>query len=156
MKIRNALLLAITVLSFSVVAEASSWRGIEPLKSRRADVLQALGQATSEGANGSLNFEVMGGTVSVSFVDENFVKTKKLSADVAGTVLQIILQHRSSSDTPESMNLLKNRNFVRDETKDALIYRNLKEGIIYTFVDSRLKTTRYTFSEKQISSARRG
>jgi hypothetical protein len=31
----------------------------------------------------------------------------------------------------------------------------LKEGIVYTFVNGKLKTTRYTFSEDQISHARR-
>ena len=105
------------------------------MKSKRADVEAALGRPVSEGQNGSLNFEVLGGTVSVSFVDENFVKTKKLRPEVEGTVLQIILQHASSSDTPESMNLAKNRGFVRDDTKDALIYRNLKDGIVYTFIE---------------------
>jgi len=148
------LMIAATIFSFSVSAKAGTWNNIEPLKSRRADVEKALGPPTGEGPNGSLNFAVMGGTVSVSFVDAHFVKSKKLLPEVEGTVLQIILQHRSSSDTPESMNLVKNRDFVRDKTKEALIYRNLKEGIVYTFIGDRLRTTRYTFSEKQISSAR--
>jgi hypothetical protein len=154
--LKSALLIAFAISCFSVIAQAASWKGLEPFVSKRADVEKAMGRPTSEGANGSLNFDVMGGTVSVSFVDSNFVRTKKLRPEVEGTVLQIILQHQSSSDTPESMNLTKNRAFVRDSTKDALIYRNLKDGIVYTFVDSRLKTTRYTFSEKQIGSARRG
>jgi hypothetical protein len=151
---RAVLLAVLAVFSFSVVVQASSWRGIEPLKSRREDVLQALGKATSEGANGSLNFTVMGGTVSVSFVDDKFARSKKLKPESVGTVLQIILQHQSSSDTPESMNLAKNHDFVRDKTKEALIYRNLKDGIVYTFIGGRLRTTRYTFSEKQIAQAR--
>jgi hypothetical protein len=148
------LLIAVSVFSFSPVATAATWKGLEPFVSKRADVEKALGRPVSEGANGSLNFAVMGGTVSVSFVDAHFVRSKKLRPEVEGTVLQIILQHESSSDTPESMNLVKNRDFVRDKTKEALIYRNLKEGIVYTFIEDRLRTTRYTFSEKQISSAR--
>lgn len=151
----SALLIAVTISYFSIIAEAGSWKGLEPLKSKRADVATALGRPVSEGPNGSLNFEVLGGTVTVSFVDENFVKSKKLRPEVEGTVLQIILQHASSSDTPESMNLAKNRGFVRDDTTDALIYRNLKDGIVYTFIGGKLRTTRYTFSEKQISAARR-
>jgi len=149
-------LTAISILSFAGAAQASSWKGLEPFVSKRADVERAMGTPTSEGPNGSLNFTVAGGTVSVSFVDQNFVRSKKLRPEVEGTVLQIILQHESSSDTPESMNLVKNGDFVRDKTKEALIYRNLKEGIIYTFIGDRLRTTRYTFSEKQIRVARHG
>jgi hypothetical protein len=74
---------------------------------------------------------------------------------VEGTVLQIILQHENSSDTPESMKLPDNRGFTRDETKAAVVYRNLKDGVVYTFLNGTLKTTRYTFSEAQISRARR-
>lgn len=149
-------LIAASILSFAVAARASSWRGIEPFVSKRGDVERAMGTPATEGPNGSLNFAVAGGTVSVSFVDQNFVKSKKLRPEVEGTVLQIILQHDSSSDTPESMNLVKNHDFVRDKTKEAVIYRNLKEGIVYTFIGDRLRTTRYTFSEKQIRFARHG
>lgn len=151
---RVILATAFSILTFSIPVFAGSWQGIEPFKTRRADVLKILGQPVSEGPNGSLTFKVMGGTVSISFVDENFVRTKRLRQNVAGTVLQIILQHENSSDTPESMNLMKNRDFVRDETKEALIYRNLKEGIVYTFLAGKLRTTRYTFSESQIGRAR--
>ena len=150
----TVLLTAMLVFSLPLVAQASSWQGLEPLKSKRADVEAALGRPVSEGPNGSLNFAVMGGTVSVSFVDEKFVRSKKLRPEAEGTVLQIILQHESSSDTPESMKLVKNRDFVRDDSKEALIYRNLKDGIVYTFIGGRLRTTRYTFSEKQINFAR--
>ena len=134
--------------------KAGSWQGIEPFKSRRADVLRILGTPISDNPGGALTFKVMGGTASVTFVDENFVRTKHLRKDVAGTVLQIILQHESSSDTPESLGLKKNRNFTREEAREALIFRNLKEGIVYTFLNGKLKTTRYTFSEEQISRAR--
>jgi hypothetical protein len=149
-------LIVISILSFSVAAKASSWKGLEPFVSRRADVERAMGTPASEGPNGTLSFAVAGGTVSISFVDQNFVRSKKLRPEVEGTVLQIILQHESSSDTPESMNLVTKRDFVRDKTKGALIYRNLKEGIVYTFIGDRLRTTRYTFSEKQIRLAQRG
>lgn len=144
----------ISVLWCATAVRSASWKGIEPFVSKRADVERALGRPTSEGLNGTLNFAVMGGTVSVSFVDAKFVHAKKLRAGIEGTVLQIILQHENSSDTPASMGLLKNKSFTSEGTKQAVIYRNLKDGIVYTFVDSKLKTTRYTFSEDQISRAR--
>jgi len=53
------------------------------------------------------------------------------------------------------MSLIKNRDFTREEAKEALIFRNLKDGVVYTFVNGKLKTTRYTFSENQIGRARR-
>jgi hypothetical protein len=150
---RAALLITLSFL-FVPTAKARSWNGIEPLKSRRADVVQNLGAPISDTPGGPLTFKVLGGTVSISFVDEKFVRSKKLRPEIAGTVLQIILQHENSSDTPESMNLLKNRDFKREETKGALIFRNLKDGIVYTFLSGKLRTTRYTFSENQISRAR--
>ena len=146
-----------TVLVLLFVAgtvRAESWQGIEPFKSRRAEVLQKLGTPLSDSAEGPLTFKILGGTVSVSFVDAKFVRAKKLRQDIQGTVLQIILQHENSSATPESMNLVKNKSFSHDETKQAVIYRNLKDGVVYTFVNGKLKTTRYTFSEDQISRAR--
>ena len=147
--------IAIIVLGFSASAvRAASWQGLEPFKSRRSDVLQALGKPVSDPFGGPLTFQILGGTASVSFVDANFVRTKKLQPELEGTILQIILQHERSSDTPDSMGLLKNRAFTREEAKDALIFRNLKEGVVYTFLNGRLKTTRYTFSENQISRAR--
>ena len=147
--------IAVIALVFcSTAVRAGSWQGLEPFKSRRGDVLQALGTPLSDPFGGPLTFKILGGTASVSFVDENFVRTKKLRAEIAGTVLQIILQHESSSDTPDSMGLLKNREFTREEAPGALIFRNLKEGIVYTFLNGKLKTTRYTFSENQISRAR--
>jgi hypothetical protein len=82
------------------------------------------------------------------------VRAKHLRADVAGTVLQIVLQHENSSDTPDSLGLLKNKTFTREDAKEAIIFRNLKDGIVYTFLNGKLKTTRYTFSEDQIGRAR--
>jgi hypothetical protein len=108
----------------------------------------------SDTAAGPLTFKVMGGTVTIFFVDQNLVRAKRLRSDVAGTVLQIVLQHDNSSDTPESLGLTKNHSYSHDSEKEAVIFRNLKEGIVYTFVNDKLKTTRYTFSEDQISRAR--
>ena len=147
--------IAIVALGFcSNSVRAASWQGLEPFKSRRGDVLQALGKPLSDPFGGPLTFKILGGTASVSFVDANFVRSKKLQPELEGTVLQIILQHESSSDTPDSMGLPKNRDFTREEAKNALIFRNLKEGVVYTFLNGRLKTTRYTFSENQIGRAR--
>lgn len=144
----------IALAFFSSAARAASWQGLEPFKSRRGDVLQALGTPVSDPFGGPVTFKILGGTASVSFVDANFVRIKKLRPELEGTVLQIILQHERSSDTPDSMGLIKNRDFTREEAKEALIFRNLKDGIVYTFVNGKLKTTRYTFSENQIGRAR--
>jgi hypothetical protein len=136
------------------IVKGASWNRIEPLKSRRADVINILGPAVSESAQGVLRFNVSGGSVQVSFVDAKFVTTKKLSPELEGTVLQIILQHDHSSDTPESMDLLKNRQFVRDNRQGVSIFRNSKEGLIYTFIEGTLKTTRYTFADGQLHGRR--
>lgn len=149
------LALVFLLLLLSGAANAGSWQGIEPFKTRRADVIGILGQPVSDIPAGPLTFKVMGGTVSISFVDGNFVHTKKLRPELEGTVLQIVLQHENSSDTPESMDLAKKRDFEREETKHGVIFRNLKDGVVYMFLGGKLKTTRYTFSENQISRARR-
>src|ERR1700730_8241778 len=136
-------------------ASAASWQGIEPFKTHRADVLQILGTPISESADGVLRFSVSGGSVQISFVNEKFVTAKKLRPELAGTVLEIVLQHEHSSETAESMKLPKNKSFVRDEARSIVIFRNIKDGIVYTFIDGRLKTTRYTFAESQVSRGRR-
>jgi hypothetical protein len=97
----------------------------------------------------------MGGSVQVRFVNESFIKSKKLRPDLAGTVLEIILQHEHSSDTPESLKLADNHSFVKDESKGTTVFTNLKEGLIYTFIDGSLRTTRYTFANEQLTKARR-
>jgi len=150
--------LALAFLLLSTVTEhavAASWNGIEPLKSRRADVEHILGKANSEGVDGTLHFTVAGGTAIVSFVDERLVGNKKLRRELVGTVLEIVLQHESSSDTPDSMGLTKNRAFDRENIQNASVFRNLKDGILYTFLDGKLHTTRFTFSTAQLSRARR-
>jgi hypothetical protein len=141
--------------SLPTEARAASWHGIEPFKTHRAEVLRILGTPIGESADGVLRFSVTGGSVQVSFVNEKFVTTKKLRPELAGTVLEIVLQHEHSSETPESMNLPKNKDFVRDVARTIVIFRNIKDGIVYTFMDGQLKTTRYTFADGQLSRARR-
>ena len=151
-------ILVVSVLacaSFATDVSAASWNGIEPFKTRRDDVLKKMGQPISESADGVLRFKVGGGSVQVSFVNERFVANKKLRPELSGTVLEIVLQHEHSSDTAESMNLLKNRDFIRDEVRNISIFRNTKDGLVYTFIDGSLKTTRYTFADSQLSRARR-
>ena len=114
-----------------------------------------MGPPVSESTDGVLRFNVTGGSVQISFVSEKFVVSKKLRPQLAGAVLEIVLQHEHSSDTAESMKLLKNRDFVRDEVRNISIFRNSKDGIAYTFIDGRLKTTRYTFADSQLSRLRR-
>ena len=114
-----------------------------------------MGPPVTETAEGVLRFNVSGGSVQISFVNEKFVTTKKLRPDLAGSVLEIVLQHEHSTDTPESMKLLKNRDFIHDDVRNISIFRNVKDGVVYTFIDGRLKTTRYTFADNQLSKARR-
>lgn len=158
---RASLVTAIVVVSVLACASfatdvcAASWNGIEPFKSRRDDVLKILGKPVGESPDGVLRFNVSGGSVQVSFVNERFVTAKRLRPVLAGTVLEIVLQHEHSSDTAESMNLLKNRDFIRDDVRNISIFRNVKGGIVYTFIDGSLKTTRYTFADGQLGRARR-
>lgn len=148
-----AIVFAFAFLSVNV--QAASWNGIEPFKSSRADVLKILGQPIGESPDGVLRFGVMGGSAQVSFVNEKFVAAKKLRGQLVGTVLEIVLQHEHSSDTPESLKLLENRAFTRDASQASTIFRNVKQGIIYTFLQGTLRSTRYTFSDEQLSKARR-
>jgi len=148
-----AMAIAFAFLSGNV--QAASWNGIEPFKTNRADVLKILGQPIGESPDGVLRFSVMGGTAQVSFVNEKFVTAKKLRTELVGTVLEIVLQHEHSSDTPESLKLPENRAFTRDTSQASTIFRNVKQGIIYTFLQGTLRSTRYTFSDEQLSKARR-
>ena len=149
------ILIILTWVSFAQNAGAASWNGIEPFKSRRDEVVKVLGNPIGESSEGALRFAVSGGSVLVSFVSEKFVTSKKLRPELAGTVLEIVLQHEHSSDTPESLSLLKNKEFVRDEVQNAAIFRSNKSGMVYTFVDGTLRTTRFTFSEAQLAKMRR-
>ncbi|MDQ1523639.1 MAG: hypothetical protein QOE47_1563 [Pyrinomonadaceae bacterium] len=137
---------------------AATWHGIEPLKSRRADVERELGQPVQQelSATNSLNFKVAGGMVTVTFVDAKFVQTKKLAPDVEGTVLLIVLRHDNSSDTPESLALANKNGFSREEKAGIIVFYNQKDGITYTFINGRLKTTRYAAATEQLLRAQRG
>ena len=143
------------VFAISANARAKSWNGIEPLKTHREEVIKILGAPIGESPDGVLRFNVMGGSVQVSFVNERFVNTKRLKLDLVGTVLEVVLHHEHSSDTPETLKLADNKSFVRDEGKGSTIFRNMKDGLIYTFIDGRLETTRYTFADQQLTKARR-
>jgi hypothetical protein len=147
---------SLIIFSGSVMAEG--WNGIEPLKSRRADVERILGQPLQNqpGQDGTLHFNVMGGKVTIMFVNARFAATKKLYPELEGTVLQIVLQHDHSSETPESMLLAGNSRFEREDTQGGTIFRNLKDGIAYTFFNGRLKTSRYSASATQLGKARKG
>ncbi len=148
--------LVVALLVLSAQSGAASWSGIEPLKSRRADVVRVLGPSSdAPREDGTLHFIVAGGTVTVSFVSAKFVANKKLRPEIEGTVLQIVLQHEKSSDTPDSMNLTKNRDFDRQDDHDISVYRNLKDGVVYTFIGGRLRTTRYVPSAEQLVRARK-
>ena len=159
---RRALAMTIACLAslliFSQTAWASGWNGIEPLRSRRADVEKILGKPIVDhpGEEGTLRFKVAGGTVTVTFVNARFVATKKLSPALEGTVLQIVLQHENSSDTPESMDLKGKSGFEREDKEGGIMYRNLKDGIAYTFFKGRLITSRFSPSASQLGRARKG
>jgi len=150
-----SLVVLLALILSSANVSAAPWNGIEPLKTRREEVIKKLGAPAGESAEGVLRFNVMGGSVLVSFVNEKFVKSKKLRPDLVGTVLLIVLQHEHSSETPETLKLAANHSFVKDESKGTTIFRNLKEGLIYTFIDGSLRTTRYTFADEQLTKARR-
>jgi hypothetical protein len=151
------LLLSLLLLSLTASASAASWSGIEPLKSTRADVEKALGKPIGEpGPNGELKFKVAGGTVDIYFTDKHFVEVKKLDPKFEGTVLEIVLKHDSSSDTPDSLGLTTKKDFEHEKKDNVDVYRNLAEGISYTFIDGKLKTTRYAASTEQLAKARKG
>ena len=137
-------------------AQAGSWSGIEPLRSRRADVERALGSplAVQPDNAGALQFRVAGGTVTVSFADARFVESRHLSSEIVGTVLQIVLQHENSSETPESLGLINNRSFTREQRENVTVFGNERDGVFYLFLNNRLKTTRYTPSAAQFGRGR--
>jgi hypothetical protein len=84
------------------------------------------------------------------------VAAHKLHPELEGTVLQVVLQHEKSSETPESMLLAGNSNFKRQDVQAGTIFLNQKDGITYTFVNGQLKTTRYSASASQLGKARKG
>jgi hypothetical protein len=145
------------VLLSTQTLRAESWGGIEPLKSRRADVEKVLGKPVESkpGETGTLRFKVQGGTITVAFVDARFVAAHHLAPDLEGTVRQLVLQHDSASDTPDSMQLTHNSAFERDRESHAEIFRNPRQGIAYTFIEGKLKTTYYTASAEEFKRAQR-
>jgi hypothetical protein len=151
----TAISFVLALIFSSAPARAAAWNGIEPLKTHRDEVIKILGAPIGESPDGVMRFNVIGGSVQVSFVNEKFVNAKKLRPELAGTVLEIVLQHDHSSDTPETLKVLNNHAFTRDETKTSTIFRNAKEGLIYTFIEGMLRTTRYTFADEQLGKARR-
>ena len=148
-----SLLIAFAVTSGVPAARAASWSGIEPLKSRRADVERVLGKPAEDrpGQTGTLKFKVAGGMVTVAFIDARFVVAHKLAPSLEGTVRQIVLQHESSSESPESMSLVKNGSFEREERGQVMVFRNSRDGLAYTFVGGRLRTTYYTAASAQFA-----
>ncbi len=94
-------------VSFATDVRAASWNGIEPFKTSRSEVLKIMGPPVTESPDGVLRFNVSGGSVQISFINEKFVAAKKLRPELAGAVLEIVLQHEHSTDTAESMKLLK-------------------------------------------------
>ncbi|MGB9179552.1 MAG: hypothetical protein WCB68_09950 [Pyrinomonadaceae bacterium] len=148
----------VALLTFSQSAWAATWNGIEPLKSRRADVERILGKPITDqpGQESTLQFKVAGGEVTVTFVTARFIANKKLFPELEGTVLQVVLQHSKASDTPESLGLPKKSDFEREDIKGGTIYRNLKDGIVYTFLGGKLITTRYSPSADQFARAQKG
>ena len=131
---------------------AASWKGIEPLKSRRADVERVLGMAVRESASdGALHFDVAGGRVTVFFLSAKTVAVKKMSPDLEGTVLQIALQHDAAADTPDSLGLDKDKKFEREAKGDVLFYNNQRDGLAYIFIGGKLRTTRYSAPAEELA-----
>ena len=151
-----AVVFVVCLLASAQAIQAATWHSIEPLKSRRADVERELGKPVREETSGTLNFKVSGGMVTITFVTPKFIETKKLTPDLEGTVLLIVLQHEHSSDTPESLNLVKDSSFERSEKESMTVFYNGKDGITYTFINGRLKTTRYAAATDQLLRAQRG
>ena len=152
------LIVVFAALVFSSSVRAAPWSGIEPLKSRRADVERLLGKPLKDqpGENGTLHFKVAGGSVKVAFISARFIATKKLFPELEGTVQQIVLQHENSSETPESLTIAGNSKFERQQGQGGVVYRNQKDGIAYTFIGGKLKTTYFTPSSEQWSRAQKG
>ena len=146
------------VLLSSAQTRAATWKGLEPFVSKRADVERVLGAPASDrlAEDGTLEFNVSGGKVTVFFVTPKFVAAKRLPERYTDTVLQIVLQHEHATDTPESMSLVTNKSYEHRHDKGVDVYLEPKEGVAYTFVDSHLKTTRYSYSSQQLARIQRG
>jgi hypothetical protein len=146
-----------SILAAQAVVRAEAWGGIEPFKSRRADVEKALGKPIEDkpGETGMLRFKVQGGMITVAFVDEHFVGAHHLDPGLVGTVRQVVLQHEAANETPETLKLKGNSAFDHDAQGNAEVFRNLRDGIAYTFIEGKLRTTYYTPSAEQFKRAQR-
>jgi hypothetical protein len=123
-------------------AIAAPWRGIEPLKSRRADVLRILGKPASENAaEASLRFATPEGAATVYLVTRDFAALKGWAPTYEGTVVQIIVQHENAKDTPKSLGLEGNRRIDREVRGDSVFYRDRKAGLIRIFQAGKLVTS---------------
>ena len=150
--------LAVLALAFAALTltsqetRAATWKGLEPFVSKRADVERILGKPTEDrlAKDGTLHFDRAEGPVTISFVTPRFIATRKLSPALEGTVFQIVVQHTASTDTPESLKVVNNPDYEEVAAGPAHVYTNPKEGIYYTFVGGRLKTTRYSYSDEQL------
>ena len=136
---------------------ATGWGNLEPFKSRRADVERVLGRPLADklGNTEALRFRTKEGTATVAFVTAKFVSAKQLAPEFEGTVLQIIVQHDNSSVTPESLGLTKKSEFAREAKQNVVVFRNVRDGLVYTFVDGKLKTTYYVASAEQQKNAQK-
>jgi hypothetical protein len=151
--------LAVLAATFAVLmlgsqeARAATWNGLEPLVSRRVDVERVLGPPTADrlAKDGTLQFKAPEGAANVFFVTPKFIAARKLPPRLEGTVLLILVQHTSSTATPGSMKLPANQDFERQVSGPTEIYANPKDGVYHTFVESRLKTTRYSYSAERFT-----
>lgn len=161
LKLIAALIAFVVAANFAENVSAAAWNELEPFKSTRADVERVLGQPFNNQlqAGNALQFKVAGGTITIAFVDEKFIEAKKLSPELAGTVKEIVLHHDHSSITPESLDLTHKSDFKREDMQGGTggaVYRNLKSGLVYTFIGGRLRTTYYTASTDQLLRAQKG
>lgn len=144
------------LLLASQAGRAATWKGLEPFVSKRADVERVLGKPTADrlAKDGTLHFELPAGPVTITFVTPKFIAARKLVPALEGTVLQIVVQHTASTETPESLKLVNNPDYEKVASGPTQVYTNPKDGIYYTFVESRLKTTRYSYSAEQLRTSK--
>lgn len=149
--IMGVLIIAAALLPLAKSVVAASWKGIEPFVSKRADVERVLGKPDRVSNPDTLHFKMKDEAVTVYFVTQKFIVAKKLAPALEGTVLQIVLQHERSAETPESLRIASKSDFKRESKGNVEVFINAKEGLSYTFIDSHLRTTRFSYSEDQLA-----